>query len=237
VAGTLYVVATPIGNLEDITLRAIRVLREVDAIASEDTRTTQKLLSHHGLRKPLIAYFQHSSPRRTQHLLDRLQAGDRIALVTEGGTPGVSDPGARLVEQALLLGIDVRAIPGPSSVTAAASLSGFPVDRFVFEGFLPRKPGKRRKAIAALAAEEKTLVFFESPHRVVATLREMADLLGDRPATVVRETTKMHEEARRGTLRSLADHYALSARGEFTLVVAGADRHARTPRPGGDESE
>jgi 16S rRNA (cytidine1402-2'-O)-methyltransferase len=223
VPGTLYVVATPIGNLEDLSPRALKTLRDVDAIASEDTRTTLKLLTHFGIRKPLIAYFQHSGERREDEILERLARGQAIALVTEAGTPAVSDPGAEIVAKAHERGIPVRAIAGPSSVAAALSVSGFGGDRYVFEGFLPRKPGKRRKALKALAAEERTLVFFESPHRIVETLEAMVDAFGDRACCIARELTKLHEEVTRTTLaKALADWRAREPRGEYTVVVAGA---------------
>lgn len=220
--GTLFVVATPIGNLQDLSPRALQTLREVDAIASEDTRTTLKLLSHFEIRKPLIAYFQHSGERREDEILERLARGQTIALVTEAGTPAVSDPGAEIVARAHDRGIPVRAIAGPSSVAAALSVSGFGGDRYVFEGFLPRKPGKRRKALKALAAEERTLVFFESPHRIVETLEAMVDAFGDRACCIARELTKLHEEVTRTTLsKALADWRAREPRGEYTVVVAG----------------
>ena len=231
-AGTLYVVATPIGNLEDLSPRALRVLRESDAVASEDTRTTVKLLTHFEIRKPLIAYFQHSGERREDEILERLAKGQSIALVTEAGTPGVSDPGAAIVARAHECGIPVRAIAGPSSVAAALSVSGFSADRYLFEGFLPRKPGKRRKALKALADEERTLVFFESPHRIVETLEAMVEALGDRPCCIGRELTKLHEEVARTTLsKALADWRQREPRGEFTVVVEGRGERRQTGEP------
>jgi len=216
----LFVVGTPIGNLEDLSVRALRTLREVDAIACEDTRTTLKLLSHFEIRKPVIAFFEHSTRRRFEELLDRLRKGDSIALVSEAGTPAVSDPGCTLVAAALEAGVPVHPIPGPSAVTAAASVSGFPVDRFVFEGFLPRKPGKRRKALRALREESRTLIFYESPHRIVETLEDMLAELGDRRITIARELTKVHEELLRTTLARALDRWReTEPRGEFTLVV------------------
>lgn len=218
----LYVLATPIGNLEDLSARALRILREVDAVVSEDTRTTLKLLTHYGLRKPAIAYFQHSPPRRLEEILSRLKRGEPLALVTESGTPGVSDPGARLVEAALEAGVKVVPIPGPSAVAAAASVSGFGTDAFHFAGFLPRKPGKRRKALRALAGLDVPLVIFESPHRVGDTLEDMLEALGDRRLTLCRELTKVHEEVWRATIRAAAERYRKEEpRGEFTLVVEG----------------
>ncbi len=218
-SGTLYVVATPIGNLEDITLRALRILREVDAIACEDTRTTAKLLAHHDIRKPLVAYYGRSGA----DLLDRLLAGQSIALVSESGTPAISDPGADLVAAAHEACVAVRTIPGPCALAAAVSASGLPSDEFVFVGFLPKKPGKRRKALAALAADERTVVFYESPHRVVDTLAEMLASLGDRTLVIARELTKIHEELARTTVAKALERFrATEPRGEFVLVVAGA---------------
>lgn len=215
--------ATPIGNLEDLSARALRILGEADAVVSEDTRTTLKLLTHHGIRKPLIAYFQDSPPRRLEELLERLRDGGVLALVTESGTPGVSDPGAKLVEAALEAGVRVVPIPGPSAVAAAAAVCGFGADRFHFAGFLPRKPGKRRKALKALAPLETTLIFFESPHRVVESLEDMLVALGDRRLTLCRELTKAHEEVRRTTVSKLLEELkAGERRGEFTLAVEGA---------------
>ena len=215
-------VATPIGNLEDQTARALRILREADAVVSEDTRTTMKLLSHHEIRKPMIAWFQHSPPRRLEEILERLKAGQSLALVTEAGTPGLSDPGSKLVEAAFAAGIKVVPIPGPSALAAAAAVCGFDVDAFHFAGFLPRKPGKRRKALQALAPFEVTLLFYESPHRVAETLEDMLATLGDRRMTVCRELTKLHEEIWRTTVGKALERYRKEApRGEFTLALEG----------------
>ncbi len=229
-------VATPIGNLEDLTARALRILREADAVVSEDTRTTLKLLSHHDIRKPMIAYFQHSPPRRLEELLERLKSGQSLALVTEAGTPGVSDPGAKLVEAALVAGIKVVPIPGASAVAAAAGICGFDVDAFHFAGFLPRKPGKRRKALQALAPLEVTLLLYESPHRVAETLEDMLVTLGDRRLTVCRELTKLHEEVWRTTVAKAADRYRKEEpRGEFTLAVEGVQKRTAEPPSPGEE--
>ena len=232
----LHVLATPIGNLEDLSARALRVLREADAVVSEDTRTTLKLLSHHGIRKPVIAYFQHSPPRRLEEILRRLRDGRTLALVTESGTPGVSDPGSMLVEAALEAGIAVSPVPGPCALAAAASVCGFAVDAFHFAGFLPRKPGKRRKALAALAGLGVTLVFFESPHRLAASLEDMLAALGDRRMTLCRELTKRHEEVKRTTVaKALGRFRAEEPRGEFTLAVEGSPSEAprrRGPKEG-----
>jgi 16S rRNA (cytidine1402-2'-O)-methyltransferase len=229
----LHVVATPLGNLEDLTARALRILREADAVVSEDTRTTLKLLTHHGLRKTLIAYFQDSPPRRVEEILDRLRRGESIALVSEAGTPGLSDPGARLVDAALLAGLPVSPVPGPSALAAAASVCGFPVDAFHFAGFLPRKPGKRRKALRELAELEVTLFFYESPHRIADTLEDMLGELGDRKLTICRELTKLHEEVRRTSISAALERFRSGeALGEFTLAVEGRPRPASEPELG-----
>lgn len=214
--------ATPIGNLEDVSARALRILREADAVVSEDTRTTVKLLSRYEIQKPLIAYFQHSPPRRLQELVDRLTSGQTLVLVTESGTPAVSDPGAKLVDAAFAAGIKVVPIPGPSAVAVAASVAGFGADAFHFAGFLPRKPGKRRKALETLAPLAVTLIVFESPYRVAGTLEDMLTVLGDRRLTVCRELTKLHEEVWRTTVAKAVDRYKKEEpRGEFTLAVEG----------------
>lgn len=218
----LYVVATPIGNLEDLSTRALRVLREADAVVSEDTRTTLKLLARYGIRKPVIAYFQHSPPRRQEEILRRLRGGATLALVTEGGTPGVSDPGARLVDAALREGIRVSPVPGPSAAAAAASVCGFPADAFHFAGFLPRKAGKRRRALRALRDLEVPLILYESPRRLTETLEDLRDELGDRRIAVCREMTKVHEEIRRMTAGEALERFRNDPpRGEITLVVEG----------------
>jgi 16S rRNA (cytidine1402-2'-O)-methyltransferase len=223
----LYVLATPIGNLEDLSERALRILREADAIVSEDTRTTMKLLARHEIRKPLIAYFQHSPPRRLEEILGKLASGQSLVLVTESGTPGVSDPGARLVDAAFAAGIKIVPLPGPSAVAVAASVCGFGADAFHFAGFLPRKPGKRRRILETLKALEVTLIFFESPYRVAALLKDALGVLGDRRLTVCRELTKLHEEVWRTTLAgALARYEKEEPRGEFTLAVEGASPEA-----------
>src|SRR5262245_44887561 len=229
--GTLHVVATPIGNLEDITLRALRVLAEVDAIACEDTRTTAKPMARHSIRTPLVALFGRSGAA----LLDRLKQGGSIALVSESGTPGISDPGADLVAAAHEAGARVTVVPGPCAAAAAAGASGLSADRFLFEGFLPKKPGKRRRLLESLAREPRTLVFYESPHRVAATLAAMRDALGDRRLTIARELTKVFEEIRPTTISAaLAGLSKRPPRGEYVLVVEGAPKARRT-RAGGEE--
>ncbi len=222
-AGTLYVVATPIGNLEDITLRALRVLAEVDLVAAEDTRHTAKLLACHGIRARLVSFHEHNEAQRTRELIEKLQSGSRVALVSDAGTPLMSDPGYRLVSAAAAEGLSVVAVPGASSLTAALSIGGLPTDAFVFMGFLSRRQEKRAGQLARLKGEDKTLVFFESPRRIAGLLAEMTRILGDRQAVLCREMTKRHEECLRGRLSQLMS--ALGGRervkGECTLLVAG----------------
>jgi 16S rRNA (cytidine1402-2'-O)-methyltransferase len=222
-SGRLFVVATPIGNLADITLRAIRVLGDVDVIAAEDTRTTRKLLSHHGIRTPLVSYHEHNESVRTPELLARLEGGESVALVSEAGTPSISDPGYRLVDACIAADVPVEPVPGASAVLAAVVVSGLPSDAFVFEGFLPRRGAERRKRLADLASERRTLVVFEAPHRLDATLTDMLELLGDRRAALCRELTKLHEEVRRESLSALADGVRRApVKGELVLVIEGA---------------
>lgn len=219
----LFVVATPIGNLADITLRALRVLGEVDVIAAEDTRTTRKLLAHHGIRTPLVSYHEHNEAIRTPELLERISGGASVALVSEAGTPSISDPGYRLVKEAVAAGMPVEAIPGPSALLAAVVVSGLPSDAFVFEGFLPRRQNERRRRLQGLAAEPRTLVFFEAPHRLDRCLTDLQEILGERQAALCRELTKVHEEVRRGRLGELvASLQRRPVKGEIVLVVEGA---------------
>jgi 16S rRNA (cytidine1402-2'-O)-methyltransferase len=214
------VVATPIGNLEDITLRALRVLRDVDVVAAEDTRRTRNLLEAHGVRTPLISYFEHNQARRGPELLRRLQGGDRIALVTDAGTPGVSDPGFRLVRLCRDAGVPVVPVPGASALVAALSAAGVPADRFVFEGFLPVKGGRRLARLRDLAALARPVVLYESPHRLLATLEAIEAVFGAAEVVLAREVTKRFEEFRRGTAGSLrAELAATGVRGEVTLVI------------------
>jgi 16S rRNA (cytidine1402-2'-O)-methyltransferase len=224
VAGVLHVVSTPIGNLEDITLRALRVLKEADLVAAEDTRRTRALLTHFGIAKPLVSYHDAVEARRTPALVERLRRGARIALVTDAGTPGLSDPGHRLVAAAAAAGIAVVPVPGPSALTAALAVAALPSERFTFEGFLPTRAAARARRLAELRAEPRTLVFFEAPHRLAATLDALCAAFGDRPAVMAREVTKLHEEIRRGTLGALRDAVRAGGRvrGEVTLVVGGA---------------
>ena len=213
--------ATPIGHSRDISLRALDILRDCDAIAAEDTRVSSKLLSIHGLSKPLTAYNDHNAARERPRLLAKLAKGARIALVSDAGTPLVSDPGYKLVREALAEGIAVHVVPGASAALAALSLAGLPTDRFLFAGFLPPKSAARQTALEELRDVRATLILFESPHRLAESLRDMASVLGPREAAVARELTKLHEEVRRGSLSELAAHYAKAAapKGEVTLLV------------------
>jgi 16S rRNA (cytidine1402-2'-O)-methyltransferase len=218
--GTLYLVATPIGNLEDITLRALRVLREVDLIACEDTRRTRKLLTHFNISKPTVSYHQHNERERAGELADRLEAGASIALVTDAGTPLVSDPGHRIVEEAVKRGIPVTPVPGPSAVIAALAASGLPTNEFLFAGFLPSKQTARRARLTELASARSTLVFYEAPHRIEASLRDALAALGDRQSVIARELTKIHEEFLRGPLSELISKISdRSTKGEIVLLI------------------
>lgn len=222
IVGALYVVATPIGNMGDITARAVDIMRQAAVIACEDTRVTAKLLRRHGLTTAMERYDEHSAPRSRPKLLARLAAGEAVALVSDAGTPLISDPGYKLVEAAIELGIAVIPVPGASSVMAALSVCGLPTDRFMFAGFLAPKQGRRRAALTELAKVDATLVVLESPRRLAAALADMALVLGPRPAAVAREMTKMYEEVRRGPLDELARAYAGEAtpKGEIVIVVA-----------------
>jgi len=230
--GVLYVVATPIGNLEDVTLRALRVLREVDLVAAEDTRRTRVLLAHHGISRPLASYYDAVERARAPGMVERLKAGARIALVSDAGTPGIADPGYHLIRGALAAGVPVVPIPGPSAVTALVSVAGFPAERFVFEGFLPTRPGPRAERLRALARETRALCFLEAARRVVAFLDAAREALGERDAIVARELTKRHEELVRGTIGALAARFrAAEPRGEITVLVAGAAAGEATDPP------
>jgi 16S rRNA (cytidine1402-2'-O)-methyltransferase len=223
----LHLVATPIGNLKDVSFRALSTLAAADAVVAEDTRVTKTLLAHYGISTPLIAYHEHNARVIRPHLLARLEAGAKLALVSDAGTPLVSDPGFRLVQEALEKGVHVTSVPGPSAVLAALVVAGLPTDRFFFEGFLPHKSGPRRARLAELAPIPGTLVFFESPRRLVETLADCAAILGKRNAAIARELTKMFESVRRGALDELAATLAEEEppRGEIVLLVAppGAD--------------
>lgn len=222
-AGVLYIVATPIGNLEDISLRALRILKEVDLIAAEDTRHTHHLLSHYGVETALTSYHEHNERRKTPVLIERLRRGANIALVTDAGTPVISDPGYRLVTAAIDAAIKVTPIPGASAVTAVVAASGLPPDRFAFEGFLPGSKKERRARLLALKDDTRTLVFYEAPHRIKESLSDLGEILGDREVVVAREVTKLHEEFRRGSASELAAQLGnQEVRGEITLAVGGS---------------
>lgn len=223
-SGVLYVCGTPIGNLEDVSIRLLKTLRKVDLIACEDTRHTLKLLNRYKIRKPLTSYHQHSHKAKENHILRELLLGKNVALVSDAGMPSISDPGTELVRQALEEGINVQTIPGPSALVTALALSGLDAQSFVFMGFLPSKSGPRRNLLAAMKFEQRTMVFYEAPHRLLKTLLDIQELLGgDRQAAVARELTKAFEEVRRGRVEEVLQHFqAREPRGEFTVVLQGA---------------
>ena len=230
--GTLYVVATPIGNLEDITLRALRVLKEVGLVACEDTRRTRTLLTHFGIHVPVTSYFEHNKLAKGPAILKTLREGKSVALVTDAGTPGISDPGFLLVREAREAGMPVVPVPGPSAVVAALSAAGIPADTFVFDGFLPVKPGKRIHRLEALRELEMTLVCYESPHRILAALEAIGQVFGQVEIVVARELTKQFEEIVRGTPAALRERFAAgTVRGEFTLVIPYTKAPCPSPRP------
>jgi 16S rRNA (cytidine1402-2'-O)-methyltransferase len=215
----LYVVATPIGNLEDISLRALRVLREVKLIAAEDTRKTRRLLTAYDIKTPMTSYYEHNKITKLDYILGQLEKGD-VALVSEAGMPGISDPGYELIVAAGKRNIDITPIPGPSAITTALAVSGLPTDRFTFIGFLPNKAAARRKALEAIRDETGTIIALEAPHRITAALEDIRQILGDRHISVCRELTKLHEEVFRGTVGEAIKHFT-TPRGEFTLVIQG----------------
>jgi 16S rRNA (cytidine1402-2'-O)-methyltransferase len=224
--GVLYLVATPIGNLEDITLRALRVLRQVKLIAAEDTRTTAKLLNRYEIRAPMVSFFEHNELVRQDQILQALDSGD-VALVSEAGTPAVSDPGYRLVQAAIASNVSVVAIPGPSAVLAALSVSGLPTDSFLFLGFLPRRRAARQRLLASVARHPHTLICFEAPHRLLAALEDIHNVCGDRRVAVANDLTKMYEQVWRGRVGQALVHFREArARGEFTLVIEAAPDEA-----------
>jgi 16S rRNA (cytidine1402-2'-O)-methyltransferase len=220
-AGTLYLVSTPIGNLEDITHRAVRLLGEVDVIACEDTRHTKKLLNHYGINTKTISYHEHNERERAVELLKQLERGADVAVVSDAGTPGISDPGFRLARLAIENEISVVPVPGASALITALVVSGLPTDDFFFGGFLPSRSGARRARLSELRSIPATLIFYEGPHRIAATLKDAREILGEREAVVARELTKMHEEIARGRLSELAERFssAESARGEMVLII------------------
>jgi 16S rRNA (cytidine1402-2'-O)-methyltransferase len=226
-AGCLYVVATPIGNLEDITLRALRVLKESDVIACEDTRQTMKLLSHFDIQKRLVSYHEHNEITRAAEIVIDLEQGAKVALVSDAGTPVVSDPGHHLVSLCLRHGIQVVPVPGASAFVAALAASGMPIEEFAFIGFLPSRPTERRKALRTLAAEQRTIALYEAPHRLLDTLEDALEILGNRPAVVAREVTKLYEEFLRGHIETLLEDVRKKApRGEITLLIGPPDGEA-----------
>jgi 16S rRNA (cytidine1402-2'-O)-methyltransferase len=225
-SGTLYLVATPIGNLEDITYRAVKVLKSVDLIAAEDTRKTKILLDHYIISKPMMSYYSYNEQARAPQLIDKLLAGQSIALVSDAGTPGISDPAFHIVQQALLHGIPIIPIPGPTAFISALIASGLPTDRFVFEGFLPQKKGRKTK-FELLKSESRTIVLYESPHRIIKTLTEIQNYFGNRHVVVARELTKKFEEIVRGSVQSvLAELSKKSPRGEYVVIVEGSELHS-----------
>jgi len=222
VPGTLYLVSTPIGNLEDSTFRALRILREVDLIAAEDTRHTRKLLAHYDIHTPLTSYYEFKETAKPAKLVEKLLGGTSVALVSNAGTPGVSDPGYRLVTAAIEAGVRVVPVPGPDALTAALVSSGLPPARFCFEGFLPRKRSQRRARLEMMASDPRTYIFYEAPSRVAALLDEIAELFPERKVAVARELTKIHEEILRGTAEEVAERYrSKTPRGEFVVLVQG----------------
>jgi 16S rRNA (cytidine1402-2'-O)-methyltransferase len=238
--GTLYIVATPIGNLEDITLRALRILKQVALIAAEDTRVTRKLLSHYDIHTPMTAYHQHSKGRRSEEILERLMAGDDVAIVSDAGTPGISDPGHELIHLAIEAGIEVVSAPGPTALITAIVVSGLPTAHFAFDGFPPRKESERRAFFRGIKSDTRTIVLYESPLRLVATLKSAMAELGDRNAAVVREATKMFEEIVRGTISEVIERFTkVKAKGEIVLMIEGAgpDEVAATEIPAASVNE
>ena len=222
-SGTLYIVSTPIGNLDDITRRAVKVLEEVDAVVAEDTRKTSTLLQHLGISKTLISYHEHNEHKRTGELVRKLESGMSLALVSDAGTPGISDPGFLIVRECLKHNIPVVPVPGASALLAALTVSGLPMDRFVFEGFLPHKKGRKTR-IETLKGEERTIILYESPHRILRTLGELRESFGDRQAVIGRELTKKFEEITHGTLTELERHFeSKTIKGEFVLIIAGCN--------------
>ena len=220
-SGTVYLVGTPLGNLEDITLRALRVLKEVDVIACEDTRHTGRMFRHFDVRKPLVSYHEHNEAERAAELVERACGGEAIAVVSDAGMPGISDPGYRIVEKAIAAGVNVVPVPGPVAIETALAAAGLPTDAFRFGGFLPTRRAQRRKTLAALAEETATLVFYEAPHRILAALADVSEVLGERPIVVAREMTKMHEEFVRGTPAEVSVQLKKRGdpRGEITLLI------------------
>jgi 16S rRNA (cytidine1402-2'-O)-methyltransferase len=222
VKGTLYIVSTPLGNLEDVTLRALRILKEVDLVAAEDTRHSLKFLNHFGIKKPLISYWGEKEKLRADETLQRLKDGKAVALISDAGTPGISDPGTLLIQKAIEEGINVIPVPGPSAVIAALSLSGFRTEEFTFFGFLPAKQVQRRKMLSRIILEQRTLVFYEAPHRILDAVADFAEIMGGRNVVVIKELTKFHEEVLRGTVSNVLGRLEQSTiAGEYVIVLEG----------------
>lgn len=225
-SGTLYVVSVPIGNLEDITLRALRILKEADLIAAEDTRHTRKLLSHYDIHTPMISYFEHNESQRDKTLIKKLESGDNVALVSDSGTPAISDPGYTIINACIDAGINIVPIPGPSSILAALVASGFPLHNFVFEGFPSPKRSGRVKKLKCLVDEKRTMIFFESPYRLVKFLNDMLEIFGDREIVIANDITKFFEEIYRGSVSSAISKYSeKEPKGEFTIVARGSSEN------------
>src|SRR4030043_2166092 len=230
--GILYIVSTPIGNREDITLRALRILKEVDLIAAEDTRHTNLLLRHFGIQTPLTSYFEGNELKKKEFILSKLRQGHQIALVSDAGTPGISDPGFRLIQTAIENQISIVPIPGPSAVIAALSVSGLPTDSFLFKGFLPHKSKKRRDLLRQLEEVKATLIFYKSPHRLTESLKDILDVLSDREMVLTRELTKIYEEVLRGKVNEIINQIGeRKLKGEMTLVISGKTRKPRISPP------
>jgi len=226
--GRLYIVSTPIGNLDDITFRAVETLKKVDYIACEDTEHSLKLLNHYGIKKPLISYWSQKEKVRAEELIQKIKAGHSVAVITDAGTPGISDPGAIVIKKAIQENIDIIPVPGPSALIAALSVSGLPSDEFTFVGFLPVKQSQRKRKLLELSSEKRTIIFYEAPHRILQTLYDMLEVLGDRYITVARELTKIYEEVLRGKLSEVIEKLEQSKiAGEYVIVVEGA---SETPK-------
>lgn len=235
--GTLFVVGTPIGNLEDFSARGLRCLQEVDFIAAEDTRVTLKLLNHFGVKKPLVSYHEHNGKEAGPRIVERLQAGESCAIVTDAGMPCISDPGEYLVALCAQAGVPVQVVPGPSAALSALAVSGLPTGRFVFEGFLSAQRSQRLEALEALRREERTLIFYEAPHKLRETLQDLRQVLGNRRISLCRELTKIHEEISRQTLdEALAEYESREPRGEYVLIVEGAAPAEKEEQPSLEEA-
>jgi 16S rRNA (cytidine1402-2'-O)-methyltransferase len=228
--GKLYVCGTPIGNLEDASIRLLKTLRQVDIIACEDTRHTLKLLSHYHIKKPLLSYHEHSNPEKEDYIIELLKEGKKIALVSDAGMPAISDPGQRLVKKAITAGVNLEVIPGPSALVSALAISGMDTTAFVFEGFLPARSSKRRERLEALKDERRTIILYEAPHRLVACLEDIKLILGQaRSLAVARELTKVYEEVKRGSVGNLIEYYRFnSPRGEISIIIEGKPETVET---------